>query len=279
MNKPLLLAGSGLLLVCLLFFFGRTTEPKKTDQKKSSVSSFNIDIFIADAKRKLTPSQTIYLSGLENSVKRGDVVAQQIKAYQSIASFWKDSIKAFEPYAYYTIEATKLDNSEKSLTFAAQLLLEGLRGEQDQAKVDWESTQAISLFEKALQLNPENDELKIGLGSVYVYGKGKSGGSQATMKGIQQLLSVVRKDSMNMKAQLVLGVGGLVSGQYEKAIERFKKVVENEPNNVEAIAYLADTYAAMGNKQEAVKWYTITKKMVNDPHYSKEVDERIKTIR
>ncbi len=279
MNKPLLLAGSGLLLVCLLFFFGRTTEPKKTDQKKISVSSFNIEIFIAEAKRKLTPSQTIYLSGLENSVKRGDVAAQQIKAYQSIASFWKDSIKAFEPYAYYTIEATKLDNSEKSLTFAAQLLLEGLRGEQDQAKVDWESTQAISLFEKALQLNPENDELKIGLGSVYVYGKGKSGGSQATMKGIQQLLSVVRKDSMNMKAQLVLGVGGLVSGQYEKAIERFKKVVENEPNNVEAIAYLADTYAAMGNKPEAVKWYTITKKMVNDPHYSKEVDERIKTIR
>ncbi len=279
MNKPLLLSGFGLLVACLLFFFGRTSEPKKKEQKKESATAFNIEAFISQAKTKLTTSQTVYLSGLENSVKRGDVAAQQIKAYQSIASFWKDSVKAFEPYAYYTIEATKLDNSEKSLTFAAQLLLEGLRGEQDQAKLDWESTQAISLFEQALQLNPDNDELKIGLGSVYVYGKGRSGGSQATMKGIQQLLGVVRKDSNNMKAQLVLGVGGLVSGQYEKALERFKKVVEYEPNNVEAIAYLADTYAALGNKPEAVKWYTITKKMVNDPHYSKEVDERIKTIR
>ena len=56
-------------------------------------------------------------------------------------------------------------------------------------------------------------------------------------------------------------------------------MVEREPNNVEAIAYLADTYAALGNKTEAIKWYAVTKKMVNDPHYSKEVDERIKTIR
>lgn len=269
-----------MLLVCLLFFFGRTTEPKKPDQKKLAGATFNIHAFIAEEKKKLSPSQTIYISSLENSVKRGDVADQQIKAYQSIASFWKDSIKAFEPYAYYTIEATKLDNSEKSLTFAAQTLLEGLRGEQNQAKIDWESSEAITLFEKALALNPENDDLKIGLGSVYVFGKGRTGGgTEATMKGIQQLLSVVRKDSNNMKAQLVLGVGGLVSGQYEKALDRFKKVVENQPDNVEAIAYLADTYAALGNKTEAVKWYAITKKMVNDPHYSQEVDERIKTIR
>jgi cytochrome c-type biogenesis protein CcmH/NrfG len=99
------------------------------------------------------------------------------------------------------------------------------------------------------------------------------------MKGIQQLLAVVRKDSTNMKAQMMLGVGGFVSGQYDKAIERLEKVVTAQPKNIEAIAFLADTYAANGNKQEAIKWYLISKRLVNDSHYSQEVDERVKQLK
>jgi cytochrome c-type biogenesis protein CcmH/NrfG len=99
------------------------------------------------------------------------------------------------------------------------------------------------------------------------------------MKGIQQLLSVVRKDSNNMKAQMMLGVGGYVSGQYDKAIERLQKVIKAQPDNVEAVAFLADTYAAKGDKAEAIKWYNVSKRLVNDPHYSQEVDDRIKTLR
>ena len=78
---------------------------------------------------------------------------------------------------------------------------------------------------------------------------------------------------------MMLGVGGFVSGQYDKAIERLNKVVIAQPENIEAIAFLADTYAAKGNKTEAIKWYTISKRLVNNPHYSQEVDERIKTLR
>ena len=278
MNKPLLLAGSGLLLILALYFFGRTTVPPKPAPPKIE-NTFNVIQFIDSAKKSLSPSQSVFLGSIENSVKRGDVQSQQSAAYTSIANFWKDSVHAFEPYIYYITEAAKLDNSEKSLTFAARLYLESLRGERDPTKSDWMCAQAISLFERALALNPENDDLKIGLGSVYVFGKGRTGDPAATMKGIQQLLSVVRKDPENLKAQLVLGVGGLMSGQYDKALERFKLIVEKEPGNVEAVAYLADTYAALGNKTEAIKYYTISKKLVNDPHYTKEVDERIRTIR
>ena len=98
------------------------------------------------------------------------------------------------------------------------------------------------------------------------------------MKGIQELLAVSRKDPNNMKAQLMLGVGGFISGQYDKAVERLKTVVEKEPGNLEAIAFLADTYAAKGDKAEAVKWYKISKRLVNNPHYSEEVDQRIQEL-
>ena len=244
----------------------------------AAAKTFNISQFIQSAKAQLTPNQAIDVSKMENGISRGDVKEQQVKSYTSLANFWKDSVKRFEPYAFYTSEASKLENSEKSLTFAARIFLDNLRAETDDAKLNWETTQAIELFEKALEKNPENDDLRIGLGSAYIFGKGKSGNPEETMKGISSLLSVVRKDSTNMKAQLVLGIGGYVSGQYEKSIERFKKVVAAEPNNLEAIAFLADAYAAKGDKAEAVKWYNISKRLANDPHYTKEVDDRLKSL-
>ena len=277
MKKQIILVATGILLVVALFFLGKTvsdTKPVAT-MPAQKTQGFDIEKFISKEKNNLTVTQLNFLSQIEDSTASS---TNKISAYNSLAAFWKDSIHLFEPFAYYTEAASKLDNSEKSLTFAAQIFLEGLRGEDDLAKVEWESGEAISLYEKALALNPENDDLKIELASCYIYGKGRSGDPQETMKGIQQLLSVVRKDSTNMKAQMVLGVGGYVSGQYDKAITRLKKVVTAQPDNFEATAFLADTYAAQGNKEEAIKWYNVSKRLSNNPDYNNEVDKRIKTL-
>lgn len=282
MKKPIILAVIGLALTAFIFKFGRTSVPKKplpANEPAATVQSFDIERFIDSATTQLTPAQVLYVTELENGITRGDVPAQKKQALAGLARFWKDSTKLFEPYAYYISEEAKLDNSEKNLTFAARLFLENLRAEHDAAKLDWKSTTAIELFEKAILLNPNDDDLRIGLGSCYVFGKGRSGDAQQTMKGIQELLLVARKDSTNMKAQFVLGVGGFVSGQYDKAIERFHKVVAAQPDNLEAVAFLADTYAAQGNKAEAVKWYNVSKRMVNNPAYSKQVDERIAAMK
>ena len=282
MKKPIILAVAGLALTAFLFLFGRTSVPKKplpAAETAATAQSFDIEHFIDSATTQLTPAQVLFITELENGISRGDVPTQQKQALTGLANFWKDSAKLFEPYAYYISEEAKLDNSEKNLTFAAQLFLQNLRAEHDPAKLNWKSTTAIELFERAIKLNPDNADLRIGLGSCYVFGKGRSGDAQQTMKGIQELLAVVRKDSTNMKAQFVLGVGGFVSGQYDKAIERFHKVVAAQPDNLEAVAFLADTYAAHGNKAEAVKWYNVSKRMVNNPAYSKQVDERIAAIK
>ena len=281
MKKQFVLAFSAIALVAVLFIFGRTAATKTgitPAMKQADISAFDIKQFISKAKTQLSPSQNITLSKLENSVTRGDLISQQIVVNNQLAAFWKDSARLFEPYAYYLSEAVKLDNSEKNLTFAAQLILNNLRFEQDDSKLSWESALAAELFEKAIQINPSNDDLKIGLGSCYIFGKGRNGSTEETMKGIQQLLSVVRKDSTNMKAQMMLGLGGLVSGQYDKAIERLNKVVNAEPSNMEAIEYLANAYAANGNKPEAVKWLKILRRMDNSPEFLNQVDQKIKSL-
>lgn len=282
MKKQLIAAAAGIILIAVLFIFGRTTAPRElvlNQPPAAPAEAFNIERYLTLNKNKLTAAQTLYLSTLENNISRGDVPAQEKANYQSLANFYRDSLKSFEGFAYYTSKIAKLDNSEKNLTFAAQLFLENLRVEHDEAKLSWETAEAIELFERALKLNPTNTDLKIGLGSAYIFGNGKSGDAQKTMEGIQTLLSVVKEDSTNMKAQLVLGIGGFTSGQYDKALERFQKVVAAEPGNLEAVAFLADTYAASGNKAEAIKWYNVSKRLANNEHYNKEVDKRIEMLK
>ncbi|HQW92464.1 MAG: tetratricopeptide repeat protein [Chitinophagaceae bacterium] len=281
LKKQIIFTLAGLAAVTLLFIFGRTVavKSKTAAPAVAAKKAFDIRQYIEEEKNHLSATQVIELGKLENSITRGDVSSQQVTAYTRLANFWKDSSHAYEPYLYYLSEAAKLDKSEKNLTFAAQLILNNLRGETDEAKLNWKAEQAIGLFEQAIALYPNNDDLKVGLGSCYIFGKGRVGGPEETMKGIQQILGVVRKDSNNMKAQMMLGVGGYVSGQYDKAIERLQKVVIAQPDNTEAIAFLADSYAAKGDKASAIKWYEISKRLVNDPLYSKEVDERIKLLR
>ena len=281
MIKRIFLAAGGLILLFVLLIFGKTETTKIDDSSHSPTekkSTFNIKDVIANERKKLTPTQIISISILENNITRGDLKKQEASQYTSLANFWKDSAKIFIPYAHYLSEAAKLDNSEKNLTFAAQLILENMRREENVEIKTWEAETAASLFQKALQLDPGNDDLKVGLGSCYVYGQGMAGDPQQTMKGIQQLLEVVRNDSNNMKAQMVLGIGAVISGQNEKAVERLNKVVSFDPHNLEAVSWLADAYAATGDKINAIKWYEQSKHLVNNPEFSKEINERIKSL-
>lgn len=246
---------------------------------KAETPQFNIKDSLTAEKQKLSPERLVFVNNIENNISRGDLKNQEVNQYTNLANFWKDSVGSFVPYAYYLSEAAKLDNSEKKLTFAARLILENMKREDDAAQKVWEAQTAADLFERAIKLNPGNDDLKVGLGSCYVYGEGMIGNAEQTMKGIQQLLEVVKKDSNNMQAQMVLGIGGVISSQYNKAIERLKKVVDFDPHNLEAVSWLADAYAASGDKQNAIKWYEQSEHLVNNPAFTKEINERIKALK
>lgn len=282
-KQQFILTGAGLVLIASLLIFGSTVT-KKDDSPMAGVSKpvspqFNFESYLQKAKSNLPVLQQNYLNTLESSVKRGDVKDQQIKIYEQLANFWEDSSHQHDLYTYYVAQSAKLVNSEKNLTFAAQLILKDLRNEEDIAKRGWKAEQAIELFEKSITLDPTNDSLKVGLGSCYIFGKGMTGDPQETMKGIQELLQVVKRDSSNMQAQLILGIGGVISAQYDKAVDRLRIVVKNEPGNMEAISWLADAYAGKGDKVNALKWYEISKRMTNNPAYLKEVDERIEMLK
>lgn len=266
-------------LLILLFFFGKTVNPNNKqvagNQSSNSNSEINITELLKHAKERLTPEQAKTVISLENSVIRGNVKDQQIATFKQLASFWKDSVGIFEPYVYYISEASKLENSEKSLTFAAHLFLSNLKVENNPALQHWLATNAKVLFKKAYEINPNNDSTKVGLGACYLFGNI----SNNPMEGITLIRNVIQKDSTNTFAQMMLALGSLKSNQLDKAIERFLIVLSYEPNNLEAAINLAETFEKIGDNTNSIKWYEFVKAKMKNKEIIAELDNRIKQLK
>ena len=87
---------------------------------------------------------------------------------------------------------------------------------------------------------------KVGLGVLLYFW---SISASSPMEGIQRILEVANRDSSNMYAQFMLGYGGILTDQYDKAIGRLKRVIVAEPDNSEAIFLLAEAYERRATKR------------------------------
>jgi tetratricopeptide (TPR) repeat protein len=271
---------AGICLVAILYFFGRTVPAKKSlqlpiAQKETEGSFVATDSILTLAKKQLSPEQMVRINSIEHSISRGDVKEQQLKVYHQLAHFWGDSAGIFEPYAWYEAEAARLENSEKTLTFAARLFLENLQGDELIERRKWKALQAKDLFERSLKINPGNDSSKVGLGACYLFGNI----SATPMEGILKIREVAEKDSSNVYAQLMLAKGSLISGQYDKAIGRLQTVNRIQPGNVEAILMLADVSERMGDNTNAINWYQKSLQYIKRQDARTEIENRIKELR
>ena len=269
---------AALILVAILYVFGRIVpEKKETTTKQSDLADnpVSIDSILSDAKKRLDPAQIARLNALENSVVRGDINEQKLKIYHQLAHFWADTGQIFEPYAWYEAEAARLENSEKSLTFAAHLFLQNMRGENSQPLREWKALEAKDLFERSLKINPQNDSSIVGLGACYIFG----GISATPMEGILKVRAVADKDSSNIFAQEVLGHGSMYSGQYDKAIARFETVYrlsrETENTKLEACLMLAEAYERKADRLSAINWYKKSLTLIKNQEVKEEVNKRI----
>lgn len=250
---------------------GHDHGPEDGHDDHGPVVALTTDSILARAHRTLAPEQSARVQMMEKSITRGDVQTQKQHLFHQLARFWYDTGRVFEPYAFYEAEAARLENSEKSLTFAAHLFLNNLRAEADPALRQWKAEQAKDLFERSLKINPASDSSEVGLGATLLFG----GIGATPMEGIGKLRAVTERNPQNIYAQLTLGQASLMSGQMDKAIERFQKVWEQDPSNLEAIISLADTYERKGDKKNAVVWYRQSLPLIQIDAIKKEVEQRI----
>ena len=267
-----------LVLLGLLYF----VAPRSNNELKpaSSNSAENQTVtnksIIDDAKTSLSAEFKISLLSIENQLSRSKNTADSLMYTRKLARFWADSANRLTPYLYYTYSAALLESSEKSLTFAAQQLIDNLiTPDAPPALLPWMAGNAKVLLEKALEINPNNDSAIINLGACYLFGNI----SDNPMQGILKVKQVVDKNPQNAYGQFILALGGKKSGQYDKAIERLLIVVSLQPSNLEAMVHLAECYELANQKEDAIQWYTKVKDLVNVPDAKSAITKRIKELK
>ena len=279
MRKPqLILILSGLLLFSVLYFFTPRFTAKEANAPSQSAENqvVTTESILNTAKLALSESQKISLLSIENQLIKAKNAQDSLKSYKALTKFWADSAQKLAPYLYFSYSAALLENSEKSLTFTAQLLVDNLlTPDAPPALLPWIAGNAKVLLEKALVINPKNDSAKINLGACYLFGNL----SDNPMQGITKIKEVVDKDSTNAYGQFILALGGKKSGQYDKAIERFLTVIKIQPNHIEAMIHLAECYELTDQKALAIEWYTKVSNSVNIPEAKEAISKRIKELK
>jgi len=266
-----------LLCVAVIIFVPRSKkEGPGAGKENTENQTISTQTILDGAKTALTGTQKISLLSIENQLNTAKSPADRAVIYRQLSKFWADSAHRIEPYLYYTYSAALLENSEKSLTFAAQLLVDNLATQEAPPAIqNWIAANAKVLLEKALVINPKNDSAIINLGACYLFGNI----SDNPMQGILKVKEVVDKNPQNIYGNMMLGLGGKKSGQYPKAIERFLNILKLEPKNMEAMVNLAECYELSNQKSLAIEWYSKMKGLIDNPEAKDAIDKRIKELK
>jgi len=265
--------------VAILYFGGNTVPPKKESASAQTIEGkesphvtkpASFDSILTAARQQLPVHAAEEIKTIENNLSAIGDSSRMAVIFDTLGKVW---IQHKQPQvgAYYLLQSGKLENSEKKLTFAAQLFLELARKVNSESAQAWMGQMAIEGFNRALQLNPDNDTTKVGLAECYI-------GTGETMQGGVMLRELTEKNPDNVPANLILGQQGIVSGQLDKAIGRFERVLKAEPKNLEALLGMAEAYKSKGEKQKAIQLLEQAKKIMNNPGFSKDIDDYIKSF-
>src|SRR5690606_36355072 len=122
--------------------------------------------------------------------------------------------------------------------------------------------------EQALAIDSDNLDAKTGLGSAYV------SGTNNPMEGIVLLQEVVKADPLHIEANKSLGLFSMQSRQFDRAIDRFKTVVSQQPD-AESYFYLATSYENIGLKSEAIAAFEKSRDLAADPTLTQFINRKI----
>ena len=233
-------------------------------------AAVTVDMVSATAKTAIGAALTAKINDLEGQLKNASGT-DQLKLQKQLAAEW-DDVNQPAPAAFYYQALARKENKLEDWLNAGNRFNDAYKLTQDTLTQPVFVTNAAEAFQNALKLKPESLEGKTGLGVAYV------NGAASPMQGIALLLEVVKKEPNNWNANLNLGMFAMKSGQYEKAVGRFKTLLAQK-QELEPTFYLAESYKQLGMKKEAIDAYQKCKEMMPDPVFGQRIDEYIKELK
>lgn len=258
-NRSILIYGLAMTLVLAMYFLLPT---KKNDRlssstigaKKMSLEEFRYNFINqqADSTKLVLNQLESRLSEAKDSLSNITVLTDGINVY--------NKLQAPEVAALLVYKKAGFIKNTNSWELAGSNFVNLLSDPRlDTSLVADISEYAIRSFEKSISLDSNNIGSKLKLAQCYLQLTNKP------MDGVQLLLGVVRKDSTNIEAQLLLAKFGLMSGQLEKVGQRLEKVLSLQPQNIDALLMRAEMYARSEKFELAAKDLTTVKNNAKTP--------------
>lgn len=236
---------------------------------ESASSMFTLKSVSELAKQGINNSLAQEITAIEQQAEKAEG-EDKISLLQTLADKWDDLAKPI-PQGFIYKEMAEINPKLEYWVKSGDAFREGYTNLQDTAMASALNKMAIDSYEKALAMDSNNLAAKTGLGAALVTG------SSNPMAGIALLREVVQADPKNLDANKALGLFSMQSGQFDKAIERFKTVVEIKAD-AESYFYLAAAYEKIGQKSEAIAAYKKSKEIAADPTLSQYIDRQIEEL-
>ncbi len=272
-------------LIALLYWGGNTVPPAKKQgaamqptagamtQGPNTMKPASFDSIVTASRRQLPKTVADTVLTIENELTAMHDSSRMASVFIRLSRVWERS-GVNTVAAYYIAKAAKLENSEKKLTFAGRNFLQLMENGGSPSVLAWEAQEAVSCLEQSLKIAPDNEDTKLGLATGYIEGTGEP------MRGVQILLGITREKPDDIPANLLLGRMSIQSGQFDKAVGRFETILKQEPENKEALYYLATAYEGKGDKKKAIELLERLKQLVADnKDFSKEIDQHINSLK
>jgi len=256
---------------------GHADKPVTATRPAANV---NLQVVSAAGKVAIGPALAAQINNLEADLKNTSDGSAQLNFQKQLAKQW-DDVNQPAPAAFYYQAIARKDNKFDDWLLAGNHFNDAYKLTQDTLAQPAFVANAIECLKNAVKLQPANLDAKTGLGVAYVNQTSlgitdPNGGSP--MQGIMLLLDVVKQDPNNRGANLSLGLFAMKSGQFDKAVQRFKTVIAQKPE-VEPYFYLAESYKQLGMKKEAIDAYKKCKEMMPDAAFDKRMDDYIKELK
>jgi FimV-like protein len=264
-SKQLLLIAGAAILTAALYFAPKQLKKENVTEEVKDIYSF--ESLLAEAKGQISKEEAEKINSVEAELSKDQT---SMELTDSLGKLW-DAQNFPQISSHYFEKIALIKQDEGSWVNAAYRYFDAFRVTNDSILRSNFVGKAISAYQKVLEINPENLNAKTDLGLCYAEG------TSNPMQGIMMLREVVAKNPEHEMAQFNLGILSVKSGQYDKAVERFNKVLEINPSNYEARYMLGRTYSAMGKNDLALESLEKVKNSGN-PRLTEEANNLVKQI-
>ena len=232
-RHQLFLVIGGIIAVVLIYQLPRVVVENETGTEVETTSH---DFSVSEADQATFQSLWRLLantSEIKKSINFADSLADLSLKYQRIDSA-----------AYYADLILALDTSFASRMLAGNIYYDGFQVASDQEKAMEMASQSREILEELLEEQPQQSSLKNKLAMTLML-------TDTPMAGVQLLQEVLADDPENRQAIMNLGLLSIRSGQYDKALIRFDRLLALDSTDDEARFYKGVSLAESGNSDEA----------------------------